>query len=99
MLNLINAYLASIGANPISPDQYAEILDILSVHKVEAIKRLRNFTRGTKHVFLKARPGGFQDYLLYHNIDSLAYEERIGLKEAKEIIDFIGDNWEARNIE
>ena len=100
MLDLINRFLISIDARPISYQEYDRILDTLKVSKIEAIKLLCTHTKKKEYFFLQSRPGKFQDFLLAHGIDSLSDDvTTVGLKEAKEVIDFIADNWAARNIE
>ena len=99
MLELINRFLISIDACQLSYQEYDRILDTINVNKIEAIKLLRTYTKKKEYFFLQFRPGKFQDFLLAHGIDSLSDDvTTLGLKDAKEVIDFIVDNWAARNI-
>jgi ribosomal protein L7/L12 len=97
LLEAINRFTFSRNTNlkEIKTYQLVTIQEMLKQKQViPAIKHLRELTKTTVGPYLHMREGSsFVRFLNTNNI-SLAKETKLGLKEAKDIIDFVNENRE-----
>ena len=93
--NLVNEYLVSLGLCILYVEELDAIAQLLEQgRKVDAIKELRECTatHSTKSYVLRDGSSTFAAWL--KNNGKTEYEKThcLGLKEAKDIVDFIEDN-------
>ena len=101
MLELINAYLASQDLTELYSDEYGCILTLIrDGRKVDAIKTLREQSRNSCDVRLNDTryPNTFALWLIDNDKMTYTKSRRLGLKEAKDVIDFMIANPEASGL-
>jgi hypothetical protein len=95
LLDAINRFIASSNPNLEVLDTYqlSIVQELIKLeHIVPAIKQLRELTKTTKCPMIHKRENStFVRFLNSEDI-SLGKENKLGLKEAKDVIDFLNDN-------
>lgn len=95
LLTAINNFIFedSLQNNPVPEEEFMLVKFHLNAgKKVEAIKTLRNATRRTSYVGYEQQAGNtFSQYLSDRQIE-FSKEVVIGLKKAKDVIDFMLEN-------
>lgn len=102
MLDLINKYLANEGCNTLTSEQYQGLLEILAElgdNRIKAIQYLREKSELCTSDFLHfSGPNYFADFI--STVECVCClnnpVKRLGLKQAKDVVDFLFENWGLR---